>query len=89
MSNLPEEQLSKEDYNKIPVHYCVTCGSLNIKILPGTNEDYCDDCGGCYTSKASIEAWQELQKTKYKPLYRERHAREEKIDLRGIAKLFE
>jgi hypothetical protein len=63
--------LTKEDYNKTPVYYCKHCGSLAIMVMPGFMEDYCDKCGSTEIGKASIEAWLDLQKTKFKPIKEE------------------
>lgn len=79
--------LTKEDYNAIPVHYCVDCGSLRIRRLPYLGGCYCDHCGSGYISKASIESWLHLQKTKYKPIYRD-YVRKEKIVARRANGLF-
>lgn len=68
MSNLltRTEQSAKEDYNKIPVHYCTNCLSLKIRRVAGLNDAvYCDDCGGTDTKETSIEEWEELYKKKY------------------------
>jgi len=76
MDNLEHRQLTKEDYNRMPVYYCRYCGSLKIMTVPqGIAEDYCGECGSTDIGKASIEAWKDLQKTTYKPLYRERPVR--------------
>jgi hypothetical protein len=67
--------MTKEDYNNIPVYYCKSCGSLKIKIIPaisGCYSDFCDDCGSTSIGKTSIESWQVLQKTTFKPLYKDR-----------------
>lgn len=62
--------MTKEDYNNLPVFYCRTCGSLKIMRLGESIQgDYCDDCGSTDIGKTSIRVWQDLQKTKYKPLY--------------------
>lgn len=76
MNNLEPKQLTKEDYDKLPIHYCKHCGSLKIMTAPlGIAGDYCNECGSTDIGKASIFAWLELQKTTYKPLYRERPIR--------------
>ena len=63
-------QMSEEiNYNKIPVHYCKTCLSLNIKPLDGGSLDYCLDCGNAEISKASIFTWEELYKQKHGRYY--------------------
>lgn len=73
MNNLESKQLTKEDYNKLPIYYCKQCGSLRIMSVPqGIAEDYCDVCGSTDIGKASIFAWLELQKTTFKPIYRDR-----------------
>ena len=73
MDNLEPKQLTKEDYNRLPVYYCKHCGSLKIMTVPqGIAEDYCDDCGSTDIGKANIEIWLELQRTTFKPLYKER-----------------
>ena len=54
-----------EEYNKIPLHFCTHCLSLNIKILEGEN-DYCDQCGDTSISSNTVEHWEELYELKYK-----------------------
>lgn len=53
----------KEEYDKIPVHYCEKCLSLNIKVLNDkrihTIIDYCVDCGNTDIGKCSIHEWEE------------------------------
>lgn len=68
MSNLPikTEQSPKEDYNKIPVHYCKECLSLSIMRVVGIEEAcYCDKCGSTDIAETSIEEWEKLYEKKY------------------------
>lgn len=54
--------LSKDDYNKVPVHYCETC--LSLKIIPlekGSSICYCGDCGNVNINTASIEEWEKMK----------------------------
>lgn len=64
--NGKKESFSKEEYNKIPVHYCFNCLSLKIKNVPGLDDAaYCDDCGSTDIRETSIEEWDNLYKSKY------------------------
>jgi hypothetical protein len=72
--------LTKEDYNNIPVYYCKDCGSLAVMTVAGFPDDYCDKCGSTNIGKASIEAWQELQRTVYNPI-REEEKRRHRINI--------
>lgn len=69
------DNLTKKDYNNIPVYYCKHCGSLAIMTIPELPDDYCDKCGSTDIGKASIEAWLELQKTVYNPMKEEEKKR--------------
>lgn len=76
MHNSEQKQLNKEDYNRLPVYYCKHCGSLKIMTVPeGIASDYCDDCGSTDIGKTTIFAWLDLQKTTFKPLYRDKPIR--------------
>ena len=59
-------QLSKKEYNDIPVYYCQHCLSLNIRNIDG-NEDYnyCEECGSTDIESSHIEEWETLYKNKY------------------------
>lgn len=59
-------QLSKKEYNDIPVYYCQHCLSLNIRNIDG-NEDYnyCEECGSTDIESSHIEEWEILYKNKY------------------------
>lgn len=60
-------KISVEEYNTIPVHYCINCLSLKIVILEGTEWDYCDSCGSMDVGVCdTIDEWQELYRKKYK-----------------------
>lgn len=72
MQESTNHHYTKEEYNRLPVYYCKSCGSLKIMTMPGLSEDYCDSCGSTNIGKASIEAWLELQKTVFKSPYPER-----------------
>ena len=68
MSNLltKTEKLPKEEYDKIPVHYCNDCLSLSIRRIVGIEDAcYCDKCGSTNIAKANIKEWESL--------YREKH----------------
>lgn len=57
---------NKEEYNAIPVYYCSSCLSLNIKGIPELKGlDYCDDCGATIINSSNIEEWKELYKNRY------------------------
>lgn len=65
METQPENK-SNEEYNNIPVWYCKHCGSLRILALDSIEEGLCDVCGSLQVGKASIDAWIDLQLTRYK-----------------------
>lgn len=65
MDNLEEfKNLTTEDYNNIPVHYCTRCLSLKIKILD-KYVDYCDNCGSTNIDSCHIDEWQEMYKKRF------------------------
>ena len=43
-----------------------------MTVPQGIASDYCDECGSTDIGKATIFSWLELQKTTYRPIYRER-----------------
>ena len=53
-----------EDYNDIPVTYCKTCLSLNIKIL-NDDVDYRDNCGNTDMGTTDIHSWRKMYKETY------------------------
>ena len=57
------DNLTIEDYNDEPVHYCKQCLSLKIKIVGGF--DFCDDCGDTDIASTSIEEWEKLYEERY------------------------
>lgn len=61
------ENLSKEQYNNEPVHYCAYCLSLKIKTVAGGSLglDCCDECGGTDIQTTHIEVWQKMYKERY------------------------
>ena len=60
------EQSPKEDYNKIPVHYCKECLSLAVmRVARMDDACYCDTCGSTDIEQTSIEEWEELYKKRY------------------------
>lgn len=59
-----EDFLYKEDYNKIPIHYCSSCLSLRVRILDD-EIDYCDECGCSKIETSNIETWQAKYYEKY------------------------
>ena len=84
MSNSEEtnnSRLTKDEYNAIPVYYCKHCGSLAIMTMPELPDDYCDKCGSTDIGKASIEAWQDLQKTVFNPNKLEEERHKQKINI--------
>jgi hypothetical protein len=55
----------KEQYDEEPVFYCKRCLSLNIRQIPGAeDQEYCDDCGSANIGSASIEEWEEMYRKK-------------------------
>ena len=57
------DNLTIEDYNDEPVHYCKQCLSLKIKIVGGV--DFCDDCGSTNITTAHIDEWDKLYQERY------------------------
>lgn len=51
--------INKEEYNRIPVHYCANCLSLKIIRLSVTTS-YCDKCGNTDIRIANIKDWEKL-----------------------------
>lgn len=51
--------ISKEEYNKVPVHYCEDC--LSLAILSWENTDYCDKCGSTRIGETDIHTWEKLK----------------------------
>lgn len=52
------DNVHKEEYNNIPVHYCKNC--LSIKINGEEECDYCEDCGGTNIDQCHISEWEEM-----------------------------
>lgn len=48
--------MTKEEYNKEPVHYCTRCLSLAQKSF--SDYYYCDNCGCTNSESSSIEEWE-------------------------------
>ena len=68
MSNLPTktEKLPKEEYDKIPIHYCKDCLSLTVMRVAGMEDAcYCDKCGCTDIGETSIEEWEALYEKKH------------------------
>lgn len=60
------ENITKKEYNDIPVLYCKHCLSLKIKDIPLLDDsEYCDDCGSTNIDMCHIEEWEEKYKYKY------------------------
>ena len=58
---IKRERVPKEEYNKIPVHYCTECLSLAIMRVDRMEDaGYCDDCGSTDIADTSIEEWERL-----------------------------
>ena len=64
------DKLPKEEYNKIPVHYCNDFLSLAVVTVAGMEDAcYCDKCGSTNIEETSIEEWEALYKKKHGFLY--------------------
>ena len=61
------EKITKEEYNKEPVHYCKDC--LSLRILGMDNYNFCDSCGSTNIDTASIDDWNEMYFKKHKYYY--------------------
>ena len=60
------EKLPKEEYDKIPVHYCADCLSLAVMRVAGVKDaHYCDACGCTNIAVTSIDEWETLYKARY------------------------
>ena len=57
------KDLTIEDYNDEPVHYCKNCLSLRVKIVGGF--DFCDECGSTNIETAHIDTWDKLYQERY------------------------
>lgn len=57
------KDLTIDDYNDEPVHYCKQCLSLKIKIVGGF--DFCDDCGSTDITTDHIDNWDKLYQERY------------------------
>lgn len=55
------KELSIDEYNSVPVFYCKTCGSLNIKSLTDVI-DYCETCGSSDIGETDIASWEQIYK---------------------------
>ena len=55
--------LTIDDYNDEPVHYCKQCLSLKIKIVG--KFDFCDDCGSTDIITAHVDEWDKLYQERY------------------------
>ena len=60
-----QNQLTKEDYNNIPVFYCKHCLSLNIRDAGFEELVYCDHCSCIDIGEAHISEWEEMYKKKF------------------------
>lgn len=63
---------SKEEIDKIPVHYCVGC--LSLHILRGTSDEIPAFCGKCYSTNIAstdINNWRELYHERYGKYFEE------------------
>jgi len=61
--------MTKEDYNKEPVHYCASCLSLKVKNLDDIKLVICEDCGNTDIKKAGIDSWNMLYVNEYGGLF--------------------
>ena len=57
------KDLTIDDYNDEPVHYCKQCLSLKIKIVG--KFDFCDDCGSTEIATAHVDEWDKLYQERY------------------------
>ena len=57
------DNLTIEDYNNEPVHYCKQCLSLKIKIVGGF--DFFVVCGSTNVDTAHIDDWDRLYQERY------------------------
>jgi hypothetical protein len=64
------DNLTIEDYNDEPVHYCKQCLSLKIKIVG--KFDFCDDCGSTDITTAHVDDWDKLYQERYGETFLER-----------------
>lgn len=62
---MANSNLSKEEYNEIPVLYCKHCLSLRIRDAGLKELLYCDKCSSTDIGETSIEEWEDLHKSKY------------------------
>lgn len=64
MEELDKEQ-KKQEYNNIPVHFCKSCLSLNIRTTGEDSASYCDICGYTDIGLVHIKEWETLFDLKY------------------------
>ena len=57
------KDLTINDYNDEPVHYCKNCLSLRVKIVGGF--DFCDECGSTNIETTHIDNWDKLYQERY------------------------
>ena len=56
----------KQDYNDIPVYYCINCLSLGIvKESESSRNSYCKECGSTEQNVTTIEDWEFLYEKEY------------------------
>lgn len=66
----------KTDYNNVPVEYCKTCLSLNVRFAklglssaspdaPKTEVTYCGACSNAEIGTTHITEWEDMYESKY------------------------
>lgn len=63
------KQMTKEDYNNIPVHYCKGCLFIGNTETVNVNDEeieYCPQCGSTEFSDCHIDEWERRFEFKYK-----------------------
>ena len=59
----------KQDYNNVPIHYCKTCLSINLKVVEFAAQNrevtFCVTCGNTDIDSTHVTEWEDFYKDKY------------------------
>jgi len=63
---MENNNLTKEEYNEVPLYYCKRCLSLHILRMDEIGGiDYCVKCGGTEIGVSLLPDWEVLYEDKY------------------------
>ena len=57
------DNMTKKEYNELPVFFCEDC--LSLTILKMDDYNYCKDCGSTNVKLTMIDDWEKRYKQKY------------------------